>query len=492
MGIVSKLFKTLLNKKLTAVVILLLLTFELFKITKFELDFQNYPKHPKNFLSFNEEWEVIGNQILIRLKGIYYMVNDSLLIFNVIAKRESLKYMSIEITHIDKKVSISNDELEIIDLLEHYEKYHLYQIRARLTISFDKQMMLYFRYPRYTSKAIKISTKLKNGNSNSIFLCSRFYNNNLDYDQFRLWIQISKKLNYSKIVVYNNSILNNDKFTSLFKEHYNFIKLKTYFYLPYINPNTHVIEFYNYSNKHNYNGSFFKGILMTHERNVINECYLDNAYSTEFIAVMDPDEGLILNLNNLNCSSLDLYNEMKKLQMSLSTSKKSISYWFSYKIFLNKKYEQILIQTLNSSLYNQTKFSDELRIKTIELPDTHNPTEMIISDEKSFLYAKNLIEFYEKKLFVKKEPSSPFEFLITIQNQPKGPLGYGKSVHETRDIIAFGQHDAITAESRIDMDYKYGYIGHFRQITNFFPNKFKITNLQVDLSVYNCIWNKPK
>jgi hypothetical protein len=481
MDFLWKILHLLSTKKSIVLILLLILLFTIIKNPQFEYEAVSYLN--KESL-FENEWVVVANRVIIRLKSIFYMTNNSLLIFSVFTEKENIQDISFKIILRESTIFRTNKQISLIKVSEYVNRYALYQIRSSLSISPDENMKLYVSYRNYSSKPLDILVKTKKSNTNSIYLCSKFYNTFLKYDHFKLWIQMNKKLNYSKIIVYNNSILNDDKFKRLFYENKILIELKPYVYLPYFNPNTSALEFYDYSKRKNNIGT----VLYLHERIAINECYLNNAYNTEFIAVMDSDE--ILLANNENCSTLDLYQEIKKIRNTMKRELSSISYWFSYKLYISPEYEKVFIRALNLSLINRTVFKNELKIVTDKFPGTNKQTEVLISNVEDFKYAKKLLEFYEENLINKAKTSNPFEYLFLLQNEYQRQYGWGKSVHETQDLIAFGHHEAISAKNRIEVNYKHGYIGHFRQIANYLPNRTNVKSFQVDFNFYKCFWNK--
>lgn len=434
--------------------------------------------------SLKDEWDIVANRILIHRNNIFYMFNDSLLIFNIFIDESCLKRVSIKINFPNSSIYLPNNKLSFFRLYDYRKKNCLFQVRTKFSVNSVNEMYLHVYYISYSSRPLNVSVKIKSKLRNSVFICTRLYNKNLDYEQLKSWIKISKKQKYSRIILSNYSMLNDERFHGLLKTHKNFVELRRYNYIPYFNPNTSTVELYNY-NDGLYKGLYFEGIQYSHERNSINECYLDNVYNADFIAIMDIDELLLSNSENkkFNCETSDIYTFMKDLRWSIG---KSASYWFSYKLFISHKFERVIISALNSSLFNKTKFTDEMRILTEKFPGTEKQTEILIKSKESFDYARNLLKTYEEKLISRQELLNPYGFLFSLQNEYQQQYGWGKSVHETDDIIAFGQHEAFGTYRRTNVNYTYGFIGHFRLIANHLPKSMSVTSFQMGSNFHSC------
>jgi len=142
---------------------------------------------------------------------------------------------------------------------------------------------------------VKLKKFFYEGEENKVVLCGKvYYLNDKQSKDFEYWIELSKLEGYEKIVIFNNSIEDTQRFRKIFSDHKDFIEVIPYQCLPNFYKKTQgspkYIDFYYIQNELKWDPLYFH---MHFERLTQNECYWENKDKYKNIAILDNDESVI-------------------------------------------------------------------------------------------------------------------------------------------------------------------------------------------------------
>lgn len=367
------------------------------------------------------------------------------------------------------------------------------------------KMKLFLENTELNVTVLKRSDK-KAQNKVKIALCSKIYNfSDVNYQSFHTWIKMNKLAGFDKLIFYNNSIQLSDKHVFELKNDFkNFIEIKPYFAIPNL-----LSSFHNCNNSLNASDMLFymnlkylsMNELFLNERLAINECYLNNRYLYDYIAVLDFDEIIVprqnewkseskCKLNKKNDSDFNIKNFIMKLNENYSKIVKKqhvfTSYWFRYATYIDndlmirflRNFSETNIRSMNNAgLTLPFYYSHDINSnKSIAFHVDYN-----IPDVMHFNF---LINSTCNIIYRLKNSSNLFNRVFLLEENRKYEFDYGKSIHKTNLPISIGHHEVSNPYTSFDIPYSYGFVSHFRSKLKRLNGKFNIKKLNIDYDYY--------
>ena len=430
--------------------------------------------------------------IFIRRSGVFYSENDSLISILLLVNDSSVTsinsiifYLSV-INGCDKV--IENFSIELHNkTLKRLLSFKLGYSAYRIDYSFDIKQYLFKELDfssdvRIDAKIYFLNLKLglkvnilkytRNNDSKSlrVALCSKMYNlTDKNFESFKMWIKLNQLIGYDKMIIYNNSIPH-EKFSSLFKFYSNFIQVKQYQKIPKFT------EFIIDKSTHYYNNlaSLSEEALFLNERLVLNECFLENRFSYDFISVLDYDELLVPPEGNIK----DYLKNLKIKYANDIKKSNATSFWFRYVNFLDN---ESIIKNFNGK---SGKSSEQLLNQNLQF--SFNRNESIQLKINNISHLENLINSKEHVFKIDKMNKSLFSRVFMLREKQIFEFGYGKSVHFTVKPIYIGHHETMSSKKNsYKINYTDGYVSHYRNKLKGLNGIYDFTNLEVDFNYMN-------
>lgn len=435
----------------------------------------------------NDEWELIGNQIFIRRPSVIYYEKDASLRMLVLMNnsfKDSIKLLlRFSPSQILKGIDFT------LENIYRAGNYSVYLLKSKLSkkISYLDCAIRDGLDGLTSIIPVTIRPLVQEKKTKRAILCARFYTfNEEDFETVETWIKINRKINYSKIIVYKH-LIHDSRFDTLFEKNKDLIELRNYEHIPIIYKNINMSLSSDIKLVHSW--------MFAHEKIVLNECYQSEAWRSTYVANMDFDEIILpfeYNSDKKLCK-YDIYSYLDNIKTDLSINY-SISFWYSYALFIDSNYVNNIFQSIKKSLIDKNvKFNTSISIQTEYIvPDTNfsRKIEFSIESKNEFEHALSLYTFYKNhysnnSLF--DDTYSTYNRVFMLKNNYPEQLGYGKSIHETDFVRLIGAHQSVSTLNRMKIPYKYGHASHFRRILNYWTRKFSITQLEIDYNYFNCI-----
>lgn len=375
-------------------------------------------------------------------------------------------------------------------------------------------------------KIKKMSYKFKDTNKNLSMLCSKcfFLSTRKDYDNFKWWVYLNKRIGYKKIFFCNNDMAY-PKFSDLFKANSDFFDIQNFKCMPnFIAENKR--KFIESLDSLRYRGVFSYSSTDIFNSMFTNECYLKYAHKYKYITVVDNDETIIPRLLEANTkednfrmvSDLELndYDEIDGYLNSFKCNryrnesrdyleayvnelertykfKNSQTYYFQQGYYLKNELMSYLLDSieryLNKTEANQTEY--EIIIPTTNISSTFY---FRINGSDELKYARNLCKlnrvyvqpYLEKNKNLFENVSDNFRRFFALISAKDNQFNMGKTVHKTTSLRSICVHTMCgRRDKRIDMNH--GHLSHFRGSFRFKEGiKFSIRQLVFDLNYFNC------
>ena len=444
-----------------------------------------------NNTSNQEEWENILNKfIFIRRASVVYSENDSLVSMLLLANESQVADIGSVVFDLSAKSKLNQafnysrtiqlNSKTIKRLLSFNIKYSTYRldylfnikkylkrnmssfgdIQIKLKSFFFNNLELFHLKDSINVKILKYTRSDSQDDSSKlkVALCTKMYNLTLDhYDDFKLWIQLNNLIGYDKIIIYNNSIPH-EKFSSLFELYSDFVEVKPYRTIPAIDNS------FNNQTKTKYHENMTvlsKEELFLNERLVINECFLENRLTYDFISVLDYDELLVPQIDG-NIKDYLLFLQRKYQRNT------GFSFWFRYVTFIDNEF---IKNNFDAIAHNYTNSSQIIKFY-------YEKQKKIEFQVNSFSHLNYLVDSIEN---IHENSSSLFNRIFMIREKRRYEFDFGKSVHRTIKPFYVGHHETMQPNlNSIKIDYEDGYISHFRKTLKNLNGRFNLTNLNFD------------
>ena len=329
-----------------------------------------------------------------------------------------------------------------------------------------------------TKKATKefIQVRIKNifsKDKKGVFYCSKcMYNTKLDdFESIKWWIEMKKKVGYTKIGFCNNSIENHEKYTKLFEDHRDFVELDQFNCLP---------NFYDQSSKYFLSFPEFSKLnngLAYHIFNSVyifymNECYWSNIDKYRYVSIMDRDEIIfpkklklktdsdiidyVVNLNDVTMEKIfqdldckydenNMENYLDKLTVQTKKRTNS-SFYFKNGIKFPNELFQVMFDSMELYFNSSNRKSEDKHKIDIFYDQINNKKFTItISSVAEFNYAIKLLELNKKaikpyfKSFNQKLHIKKYNSFYTITGSSVHWV-VGKTTHNTNRSLATEIH----------------------------------------------------
>ena len=349
-------------------------------------------------------------------------------------------------------------------------------------------------------KLFRSKNKLKH-----TFICSdlrRNYNAK-DVNSFRMYIEMHKINGYDKLIIYNNSIQDNEQFNHLIREYDGYVQIIQFKCMPNFNDKSTLFI-----------TDFYQNPYWHFESVVYNECYLHNMDKYKYITINDHYENLMPRYlkeysrlednfqskcyypdkdQSNNKTNLEIYLNLLKKDLKLDSK---ISFHFSHALYLKI--------TLIEDFFQQLKII--LKKKDLKLPYLFKVVDKLdklsivfkISNLNEHNYALNLLNIYKSLIEPLKTKSRSISDLISEAFNRHFYLSFlgGKTIHNTLLTKYLAHHFPLPFTEAvypvIVIPNEYGHVSHFRRdYKKYFPNAtraFSITELHFDFNYFFCYY----
>jgi len=478
------------------------------------------------------EWTILNQDIYFRRNLAFYYTD--LKVIRLYFERKTLSKHNLTLIY----SNIYINKQQIIQLNQTNKK----EIQKDNNYSFEYIDFNFNLAATIVDKTLfKVIVKLKNDETESIdltikayrnkddsqknhsMLCSKvYYFSNDYYSTFKWWIEMNKIHGYKKLVIYNNSIENSNKFSQLFEHNKYFVELIQFKCIPnFMDENnsnlTFISSFYDFQTKYN------KPILDVHvhfEQVVFNECYLQNMNKYKYITINDQDETIIPTY----------LKNYKQQENGLIKSEKSFMKIAESFCYYNKNEKETNIQVYLNSLQTASdnhpvtfhfnmgvymkQTTMDLIFDQIDKLTNFSTSSIRIYDKNELNYYKQILDFnitinsiqdyeYAKYLYdVYKTVLKPF-YMKNKDKLKQIPESYnrlfyllgpsttwfcGKTIHNTLITESLTTHYPQSFDSVTTIPIEQGFSSHFRKDYNLNWNEKSIKEFRFDLNYFLCYY----
>lgn len=331
------------------------------------------------------------------------------------------------------------------------------------------------------------------------------YNTKVDsFESIKWWIEMKKKVGYTKIGFCNNSIENNEKYTKLFEDHRDFVELDQFNCLPNLYDNSSKY-FLSYSEFSKLNSGLAYHIFDSIFIFYMNECYWNNIHKYRYVSIMDRDEIIfppslrlkknsditdyVLNLNDMSMEKifqdLDCNNEEKNMEnyldkLTVQTRRRTnSSFYFKNGIKFPNELFQVMFDSMDLYFNSSTrKREDKHKIDVLYDQINKRKFTITISSETEFNYAIKLLELNKKaikpyfKYFDDKLSIKMYNSFYTVTGSSVHWV-VGKTIHNTNRSLATEIHfntkqidsstlKIVQGRDVTAVNHNLGYLSHFK------------------------------
>lgn len=372
----------------------------------------------RNHIKTNEdnEWIMLNPNAYLKCNALFYFVNKQVIRLFVLSK------YNFNITGLNGRIFMKTNEMEEKSI--YFEKYLIQKYdKNENNLDFEiNSIDINFKYDNLISLKIKLNgikellnIKIKDINKSNkkyAMICSKPWElSNNAYKTLKFWFEFNRMIGFDKIVIYNNSIENNDNFNNLFKKYNKLIEIYNIKYYPLL--------------KTNLTSKLDDIPRWCLESFFITECYFNNMDLYENVFVIDIDEILVplkenkSSINDYSIQKTDLNNYIDLLKETFQINSQSLHFKMGH--YLNDKLIKLIFSKFEMFLISNSKL--DFTYQTYEI--IVNKTDFIftVSTNQQYEYLKYLVDqyktiyepFYEKNLdFIEKhmpESYSRFYFL---------------------------------------------------------------------------------
>ena len=347
-----------------------------------------------------------------------------------------------------------------------------------------------------------------------------------DFASLAWWIELVKMSGFKRVVLYNNSIPNDESFNNLFRKNKNFIEihelkcLRNFFNPRYDKYLSHYNEFVSGSGEWNMDNYHFLGF----DAIANNECLYSHSNDANLVLIQDNDEVLLApRLQKFNTLSKTIAFLSQK-ENSFSTNKQAFptrgdcnmnagylsshfhnevysrqgvdqdhSFFFQNIVYVNDELIEIIFEQINAIDISKSGFPIKLKIKQDLKPDKQYPNEIfgakfvfVINNLDELNYARNMLDVHTNliKPYLRKAISSvPEEYKrFYFFTKPLVSYRHGKSLTNL-DSSTFSDPHRPNGKVYELEDY---YMSHFRRIAVLEKIEVSIKSFIVDFNYFFC------
>jgi hypothetical protein len=473
------------------------------------------------------DWLELTRDIFIKTNTVKYYTNEKKLLMLFILRTANANVKNFEIFNsckLNYKNQIYNFKKEHLKIemffnIRQYQNYLLTYSCFDFGNSMSINSNLTLTCSNNVRTNIKITHKKKSSDKNAIVCTEPLFLESKDSPSLAWWIELIRLSGYKKLVLFNNSIPNTDKFRRLFSRHGHFLEINQLKCLPnFIKPNeskylTNYREFISGEwNGNNIHFLSFDGIAN-------NECLYSNAHANKLVLIQDNDEAFLL-------PRLDKFSTLSKMVEFLSDSTnayalnktkyptrndcnvKSFSEFIEREIYLrneiNENYSlffqnilfakndliERIVEKISLIKFHKLKYPLKLNIQ--EEDDASNRLTnftLIIKNEHELNYANNILDIHqnlikpfmeENEKWLKRIPENFKRFFFF--KKPLSLPQYGKSLTNL-DTATFSDPHKPNGNLFELEEY---YMSHFREVTVLERIEVPITSVCFDFNYFYC------
>ena len=451
----------------------------------------------QNHIKTNEdnEWIMLNSNAYLKCNALFYFVNKKMIRLFVLSKT------NFSITGLNGTIFMKTNDMEEKSI--YFEKYLIQKYdKNEYNLDFEiNSIDINFKYDNLISLKIKLNgikellnIKIKDinkSNKKNAMICSKQWElSNNAYKTLKFLFEFNRMIGFDKIVIYNNSIENNDNFNNLFKKYNKLIEIYNIKYYPLL--------------KTNLTSKLDDIPRWCLENLFITECYLNNIDLYENVFVIDIDEILIprrfkstypidfkkgfnkFSTIDYPIQKTDLNNYIDSLKETFKINSQSLHFKMGF--YLNDKLIKLIFSKFEMFLISNSKL--DFTNQTYEI--IVNKTDFIftVATNQQYEYLKYILDqyktiyepFFEKNFdFIEKhmpESYSRFYFL-------SGSFVYryfGKTFHNVQSNPSYLSCHHPKDGDFLEMDTKYAHVSHFRNsYENYFINSFyQDINISID------------
>lgn len=388
----------------------------------------------------------------------------------------------------------------------------------------NKQTKEYSKqYAKLKIKYLRPRSENEYASRKSALLCTKsLYLAKNQHNELNWWIEINKRIGYTNLAIYNNSIPSTPQFNRVLSQNKEFIQLVQLKCIPnFLNSQKEYLEFYEeltYSIKMD----VISGV-------VINECYLENVDKYKYIAIMDNDETVIPSrisdintfskyveyfktpktnpVNSLKCENgANKFDSFIEFVVDASKITEPMSYNFDQGFFLKYKLVDILFEEINKmKLFDHLNksgddFNAKIHIKNMTYA-LYDPNQeafnyvITMSNKGELRYAYNIFKLYnsvikpylDKNEKILRKYCNKFDRLLKMI-ESQNDVHYGKTIHNTKTTLYLTLHEPLGSNFK-KIPLEYAHLSHFRSFYHVGeeePLPISITQIQIDFSYFLC------
>ena len=525
----------------------------------------------KNFDQYCDEqgeWESIGTILFFKRSAVFYFIDASFFSLHFIKNSYAQPNftLSLFITLENQKLTfehkINQTQLEYKWKADEYE---LNSLQADFNLSFfllnnsigldgiklhkDAKIEILIEDTNSTQTTkFKLNSKLKylknTAKPKGSLVCSKCLYLTKDYAKnFEWWIETNKESGYDNIAFCNHTISNDVSFIDLFSKHKSYLLISELRCVPNLLTNSESVKYFD-SFKKLTSVEVYKVEVIN--QLILTECYLNYFDKYKFVAIVDPDEAILMNKhseyfeldrvrhmlvsNYGNVSSIEskiflnrcdrrdskIENYLGELnrRSNLSSAK---SFYFGQGYFIKNSLMHKIAEKFED-FFNSTAEFEFDKVYFIVVIDNQTKSQQIsnytftISNLYEFMYAKGLFQTYKslirpyldqnKDLFSRHVDAFNRLFYITGEITD---FSYGKSVHNTSSTFDITIHHAnkYVDENSFSLSkdkyylarsmaayhsvpYDLGHLSHFRAYFHWDFIPMSVLFLNIELNYFNC------
>lgn len=327
-------------------------------------EFFNTSVDEKNFQN-TTEWIGLDDTLYIRTNSVFYFSDEAYIkAFAVLASPDLVELKATLFIHKRKIESINCLLNKYIDA-NFYGSYSIdCPVSTKLKNEYqNSKLNIIFHNLKTNSKTkspLRVHIKSLEDRKDAVAICIRpIYLNDELINDFRIWLDINRYANYSKIVIYDNLIP--PKIHRMLRKRYKgFIETRPY----------RTIASFNSSFKPVFLDNFFncpRDEIIAHDRLVINECYASLIKDYSKVAVLDLDELLlpngyakprekypeeiysILASKDTSACKYDILEYLDGIK-SLTRMPESVSFWFGFGWAIDKEFLENIFKAVKTTI----------------------------------------------------------------------------------------------------------------------------------------------
>ena len=381
------------NKKYFFVLIILILVVFIYNFHIFKSLYKKYEWQIKEDIQVTrKEWTDVMGQIFFRVKTANYLIDEQKLMiyftcspdyaqnitfsFLVSIYNNGKFFIQKNLNDIEKRSFLNVNMFENIELSKKFDILDLNITESLSNLKMYLCVLFQLNDGKTIEKSDVVEINIKNSHSDSdkIFICSEMnYLEESDYYDFEWWIELNIMIGYDKIIIYNNSIPNNENFNNLFERNKDRLEIVQLNYLPNLVNKTINRKYFRHMNDLILKGEYSGQNLLNHgiEYMILQECIYSYRDQANLLFMIDKDETFVpaklKNLENdhkifeiLNQHELSIEKNFKDFETNYLSSENCKE---NHKKNYLREYFDDLYETRNIPNNNSIYFPQAIMIK---------------------------------------------------------------------------------------------------------------------------------